>query len=118
MSWYSDNAKFNEHDDPYCVWKYKANNGKCGNSKAECDSMKDAGINHGDIAFLRKSYDFLQGGIYAVVFGDDENAVLKKVYRQGDGLLLMPCNQKYDPISVKDARIVGECIGIYSPRNN
>ena len=37
MSWYSDNAKFNEHDDPYCVWKYKANNGKCGNSKAECD---------------------------------------------------------------------------------
>ena len=86
--------------------------------RVEGDSMKDAGINHGDIAFLRKSYDFLQGGIYAVVFGDDENAVLKKVYRQGDGLLLMPCNQKYDPISVKDARIVGECIGIYSPRNN
>lgn len=86
--------------------------------RVEGDSMKDAGINHGDIAFIRKSYDFLQGGIYAVVFGDDQNAVLKKVYRQGDGLLLMPCNQKYDPISVTDCRIVGECIGVYSPRRN
>lgn len=86
--------------------------------RVEGDSMKDAGINHGDIAFIRKSYNFLQGGIYAVVFGDDQNAVLKKVYRQGEGLLLMPCNQKYDPISVTDCRIVGECIGIYSPRSN
>ena len=86
--------------------------------RVEGDSMKDANIHHGDIAFLRKSYSFLNGGIYAVVFGEDENAVLKKVYKQGDGLLLMPCNQKYDPISVKDCRIVGECIGIYSPRSN
>ncbi len=33
MSWYSDGEKFDEHDDPYCVWK------KCtkGNSKEECD---------------------------------------------------------------------------------
>ena len=86
----------------------------------EGDSMKDANIHHGDIAFIRKSCDILNGGIYAVVFGEDRNAVLKKVYRQGDGLLLMPCNQKYDPISVsaEDAYIVGECIGVYSPRSN
>ena len=86
--------------------------------RVEGDSMKDANIRHGDIAFLRKSYDFLNGGIYAVVFGEDENAVLKKVYRQGDAFLLMPCNQKYDPISVDECRIVGELIGIYSPRSN
>lgn len=86
--------------------------------RVEGDSMKDAGINHGDIAFIRKSYNFLQGGIYAVVYGEDQNAVLKKVYRQGNGLLLMPCNQKYDPISVDDCRIVGELIGVYSPRSN
>ena len=86
--------------------------------RVEGDSMKDAHIFHGDLAFLKKSYDFLNGGIYAVVFGEDRNAVLKKVYRQGDGLLLMPCNQKYDPIYVDDAIIVGECVGVYSPRNN
>ena len=37
MSWYSDGEKFNEYDDPYCVWKSMANGGKCGNSKEECD---------------------------------------------------------------------------------
>ena len=86
----------------------------------EGDSMKDANINHGDIAFIRKSYSFISGGIYAVVFGEDRIAVLKKVYQQGDNLLLMPCNQRYDPISVpaKDVQTVGECIGVYSPRSN
>lgn len=84
--------------------------------RVEGDSMKEAGINHGDTAFIRKSYDFLDGEIYAVVFGDDRNAVLKKVYRQGDQLLLMPCNQRYSPILVDDALIVGECVGVYHPR--
>ena len=86
--------------------------------RVEGDSMKDAGINHGDIAFLRKSYSFLNGGIYAVVFGEDNMAVLKKVYKQNDGLLLMPCNQLYEPIYVEDCLIVGECVGVYSPRYN
>ena len=84
--------------------------------RVEGDSMKDAGINHGDIAFLRKSYSFLDGEIYAVVYGEDKNAVLRKVYRQGNGLLLMPCNQRYNPITVEDALIVGEVIGVYHPR--
>ena len=84
--------------------------------RVEGDSMRDAGINHGDTAFIRKSWNFLNGEIYAVWFGEDKTATLKKVYRQGDGLLLMPCNQKYDPIYVDDAVIVGECIGVYHPR--
>lgn len=37
MSWWSDGEKFNEHDDPYCIWKSMANGGKCGQSKEECD---------------------------------------------------------------------------------
>ena len=89
--------------------------------EVEGDSMKDANIFHGDIAFLRKNYEFMNGGIYAVVFGAEENAVLKRVYKQGDSLLLMPCNQLYDPISVpadEPFTICGELIGVYSPRNN
>ena len=86
--------------------------------RVEGDSMRDAGINHGDTAFIRKSYDFINGGIYAVVFGENNNAVLKKVYSQGDGYLLEPCNLRYQPIFVKeqDALIIGECIGVYHPR--
>lgn len=37
MSWWSDNEKFDEHDDPYCVWKSMANGGGCGKTKEECD---------------------------------------------------------------------------------
>ena len=33
MSWYSDGEKFDEYDDPYCIWR------KCegGESKEECE---------------------------------------------------------------------------------
>ena len=88
--------------------------------EVEGDSMKDAHIYHGDIAFLRKNFDFLNGAIYAVVFGEDERASLKKVYKQGNNLLLMPCNQDYAPITVdgNSVLICGELIGVYSPRNN
>lgn len=42
MSWYSDKERFNEYDDPYCVWKSMANKGECGKTKAECDRcLKD-----------------------------------------------------------------------------
>ena len=88
--------------------------------EVEGDSMKDANIFHRDIAFLRKNYDFINGGIYAVVFGAEENAVLKKVYQQGNSLLLVSCNALYDPISVPadEAFICGELVGVYSPRSN
>lgn len=89
--------------------------------EVEGDSMKDANIFHGDIAFLRRNFEFINGGIYAIVYGSEENAVLKRVYKQGDSLLLMPCNQLYDPISVpadEPYTICGELIGVYSPRNN
>ena len=89
--------------------------------EVEGDSMRDANIHHGDMAFLRKNYEFFNGGIYAVVFGSEENAVLKRVYKQGDSILLMPCNQMYEPITVPSDEpftICGELIGVYSPRNN
>lgn len=87
--------------------------------RVEGDSMKDANIFHGDVAFIRKSYDIHDGGIYAVVFGDYETATLKQVYRQDvDTLILMPCNPKYKQIIVRidDVLMVGECVGVYHPR--
>ena len=80
--------------------------------RVEGDSMRDANINHGDIAFIRKATDYMDGRIYAVLI--DDHAVLRKIYRQTDGVLLMPCNEAYKPMFEKDIFIVGECIGIYS----
>lgn len=89
--------------------------------EVEGDSMKDANIFHGDIAFLRKNFEFIDGGIYAIVYGSEQNAVLKRVYQQGDSLLLMPCNQMYSPMTIGEDEpftICGELVGVYSPRSN
>lgn len=74
------------------------------------DSMIDAGIQDGDIAFLSKDYDFEDGQIYAVVFGPDNEAVLKKVYRSSNKVVLPSCNAKYAPIILDeiDMRIIGK----------
>lgn len=75
------------------------------------DSMIDAGIQDGDVAFLIKDFDFEDGQIYAVVFGADNEAMLKKVYRTGDSkVVLQPCNPAYAPIVLDqgDVRVVGK----------
>ena len=79
------------------------------------DSMVEAEIYNGDMAFLRKDFEFRAGWIYAVVHGVDREASLKKVVRQDDKLILQPCNSDYSPIiaDVQDCYIVGELVGVY-----
>lgn len=86
--------------------------------RVEGDSMKDAEIHHGDVAFIRSNFEFVDGHIYAVVFGVEESASLKQVYRQGKGFMLAPCNPRYSPfyMDAVDVYIIGECIGVYHPR--
>lgn len=79
------------------------------------DSMVEAGIQDGDLAFIRKTYDYKDGNIYAVRINSDCEAVLKKVFWQDDTIILNPCNAEYKPI-VTDSEgvsVVGECIGVY-----
>ena len=89
--------------------------------KADCclyvhgDSMIEAGIMDGDIAFLKKDTDITDGDICGVVLRDSNEAVLKKLYRSGDHLILQPCNSSYTPIVEKpeNIHIVGEMVGVY-----
>lgn len=79
------------------------------------DSMIDAGIRDGDLAFIKRTYDYKDGNIYAVRINSDCEAVLKKVFWQDDTIVLNPCNAEYKPI-VTDSEgvsVVGECIGVY-----
>lgn len=83
--------------------------------KVRGDSMIDAGIFNGDLAFIKKTYDYKDGNIYAVRINSDCEAVLKKVFWQDDTIILNPCNAEYKPI-VTDSEgvsVVGECIGVY-----
>lgn len=74
------------------------------------DSMIDAGIQDGDIALLKMDCDIEDGKIYGVIFGAAEEAVLKKLYRQGNKVILQSCNQKYAPIVIDDGdmRVIGK----------
>lgn len=79
------------------------------------NSMIDAGIFNGDLAFIKKTYDYTNGKIYAVRINSDCEAVLKKVFWQEDTIILNPCNADYEPI-VTDAEgmtVIGECVGVF-----
>ena len=79
------------------------------------DSMIDADIKDGDLAFIKKTYDYKDGKIYAVRINSDCEAVLKKVFWQDDTIVLNPCNADYKPL-VTDSEgvsVIGECIGVY-----
>lgn len=86
--------------------------------KVKGDSMIDAGIYDGDFAFIRKSFDYSDGDIYAVCWGAEESASLKKLYKMDDKVMLQPCNSDYVPtlVDADDIYIVGECIGTYHAR--
>lgn len=81
------------------------------------DSMIDAGIYNGDIAFIKKVCEYESGKIYAVRINSDCEAVLKKVTWSDDTVVLSPCNSSgnFTPIitSTKDMSIIGEFIGVY-----
>ena len=86
--------------------------------KVKGDSMIDAGIYDGDVAFIRKEFDYEDGEIYAVCWGAEESASLKKLYKVDNRIMLQPCNAEYSAIlaDADDVCIVGECVGTYHAR--
>ncbi len=58
--------------------------------------MIGARINDGDIVFIRKQSDVENGEIAAVLI--DDEATLKRVYKEKDSLILQAENPKYQPI--------------------
>ena len=86
--------------------------------KVKGDSMIDAGIHDGDVAFIREEFDYEDGEIYAVCWGAEESASLKKLYKVDNRIMLQPCNAEYSAIlaDADDVCIVGECVGTYHAR--
>ena len=58
------------------------------------NSMTAARICDGDILVVRRQQDFINGDI-VIVLVNDEDATVKRIYKNGDILTLMP--QSYDP---------------------
>lgn len=70
--------------------------------KIEGDSMTNAGMNDGDIVFIRNQEDVENGEIAAVLIGDMDTyetlATLKRVYKTEQGIQLVSENPKYPPM--------------------
>ncbi|MGM0882566.1 MAG: LexA family protein [Bacillota bacterium] len=79
--------------------------------RAKGDSMTGARIHDGDLLLIRKQEEVEDGEIAAVLIG--EEAVLKKVYKQGSTLVLQSTNPNYPPIICGDGiesniRVIGK----------
>lgn len=85
--------------------------------KIQGDSMIGARINDGDIVFIRKQEDVDNGEIAAVLIEDE--ATLKRVYKEKDSLILQAENPRYAPIvytaeSYVECRILGKAVAFQS----
>src|SRR6476646_2654137 len=78
------------------------------------DSMIDAGILDGDIAFLKKT-DGAETGDIVVALIDDEEATLKRFRRRGASIALEPANSAYEVriLPPNRVRVQGKLIGLY-----
>lgn len=79
--------------------------------RAKGDSMINARIMDGDLLLIRRQDDVENGEIAAVLI--DDEAVLKRVYKNNGTIILQSENPKYQPIvlqknNMKDVRVIGK----------
>jgi len=75
------------------------------------DSMIEAGIADGDLIIVRRQTTADNGDIVVALL--DDEATVKRFYREKDSVRLQPANETMAPIYVKDVRILGKVVGLY-----
>ncbi len=75
------------------------------------DSMRDAGILEGDIVIVRPASDAENGEIVVALIEDE--ATVKRFFREADAIRLQPENPAYEPIITQDAEVIGRVIGVF-----
>ncbi|MBI4744459.1 MAG: transcriptional repressor LexA [Actinobacteria bacterium] len=73
-------------------------------------SMKDAGILPGDFVIVKQQNNADEGDIIVALLEDE--ATLKRFFREADGIRLQPENSAMKPIITKDVKIIGKVIGL------
>ncbi len=75
------------------------------------ESMKDDHIADGDYVIVEKRSTARNGEIVVAIVGDNE-ATLKRFFKQGKRIRLQPANEKMPPIYAKNVVIRGVVVGI------
>jgi repressor LexA len=76
------------------------------------ESMKDAGILEGDFVVVRPTERARDGEIVVALVGDDE-ATVKRFFREKDKVRLQPENKSMKPIRARDVRLLGRVVGVF-----
>jgi repressor LexA len=76
------------------------------------ESMKDAGIMDGDYVIVHPT-PAADNGEIVVAMLDEEEATVKRFFRESDHMRLQPENDSMEPIITTDAEVVGKVIGVF-----
>ena len=75
------------------------------------DSMIGDGISSGDFVICRKS-SLADDGQLVIAIIDENNATLKRFYREKSAVRLQPANDRYEPVYSRNCRIDAVVIGL------
>ncbi len=75
------------------------------------DSMQDAGILEGDFVVVKSAEDASDGEIVVALL--DDEATVKRFFREKDRVRLQPENKAYKPIRTRDAQLIGRVVGVF-----
>ncbi|WP_078595685.1 transcriptional repressor LexA [Evansella clarkii] len=76
------------------------------------DSMIEAGIFDGDYVVVRQQRDASNGDI-VVAMTEDEEATVKRFFKEKDYIRLQPENSTLEPIILRNVHILGKVIGVF-----
>ncbi|OAS13913.1 transcriptional repressor LexA [Paenibacillus oryzisoli] len=76
------------------------------------DSMIEAGIHNGDYVIVKQQQTANNGDIVVAMTEDDE-ATVKRFYKEKDHIRLQPENSALQPILLKNVTILGRVIGLF-----
>jgi repressor LexA len=74
------------------------------------ESMKNAGIIDGDLVVVRPQETARDGEIIVALVEDE--ATVKRFFREGDHIRLQPENEEMAPILVRDVSVLGRVVGL------
>ena len=76
------------------------------------DSMIEDGIENGDYVVVRQQ-DTANNGDIVVARLNDEEATVKRLYREDKHFRLQPSNRKLDPIYAREVVVEGKVVGVF-----
>ena len=83
--------------------------------KVKGDSMQDAGIFDSDTVIVREQ-PVVDNGEIGVAIVNGNEATLKRIYKEKNGVRLQPANKNYKPILTKNVLIQGRVTGVLRSR--